>query len=407
MPERLDRRHFLRSTGRVLGAAGLGLTGLAGCGERRPYTDVDRASLARQREEEAQRTGTGPFGVQRFQGYRGLADLPWYELDGAGALRLADDSVPSSIDFHTHLGMSLLFAPKMDLARETPRVRHLLDCDETDPGCPFDLDIYINGNFTPEQVDALPTMTIGQAFFGNEVVDTHTIPNLIREMDSVRVTNSVLLPIVFDLPFGDDVEGDWRDGIEATGTADRLWLGTSVHPGERGAVAKLERAAARGAKVVKLHPTMQAFHPDAEDAMALYAAAERLGLVIFFHGGRAGVEPDSRQGYAMPRHYEGAFSAFPNLPFVIGHGGARDVAGMLELATRYDNVWLGVHGQSVTWLDEMIRRTGGERMLFGTDWPWYHLAATQAKVLIVTRDPGRAEIRHAILRGNAERLLAR
>ena len=49
---------------------------------------------------------------------------------------------------------------------------------------------------------------------------------------------------------------------------------------------------------------------------------------------------------------------------------------------------------------------GGERLLFGTDWPFYHLAATLAKVLIVTDTADRREIRHAILRGNAERILA-
>jgi predicted TIM-barrel fold metal-dependent hydrolase len=42
-------------------------------------------------------------------------------------------------------------------------------------------------------------------------------------------------------------------------------------------------------------------------------------------------------------------------------------------------------------------------MLYGTDWPFYHLAATLAKVLIVTE--GRPEQREAVLRGNAERLL--
>ena len=45
-------------------------------------------------------------------------------------------------------------------------------------------------------------------------------------------------------------------------------------------------------------------------------------------------------------------------------------------------------------------------MLFGTDWPFYHLAATLAKVLIVTDGADRSDIRHAILRGNAERLLS-
>ena len=52
MPSFLDRRSFLRTTGGALGAASLGLLG---CGERRPYTDVDRALLAQQRAEEAAR----------------------------------------------------------------------------------------------------------------------------------------------------------------------------------------------------------------------------------------------------------------------------------------------------------------------------------------------------------------
>jgi predicted TIM-barrel fold metal-dependent hydrolase len=52
----------------------------------------------------------------------------------------------------------------------------------------------------------------------------------------------------------------------------------------------------------------------------------------------------------------------------------------------------------VTILHELI-----ERLLFGTDWPFYHQAATLAKVLLVTE--GRRDVRRAILRGNAERLL--
>ena len=79
---------------------------------------------------------------------------------------------------------------------------------------------------------------------------------------------------------------------------------------------------------------------------------------------------------------------------------------MLALGRRYENAWFGIHGQGVTHLDAMIRRTGGERMLFGTDWPFYHLATSLAKVLIVTRDPARSDVRRAILRENALRLLA-
>ena len=400
--DRLSRRDFLERSGLFLGGATLGLSG---CADPARYTDADRALLDAQRAAETAAAGKGPFGPQRYQGYRGLAELPWFELDSAGMLRLTDDRIPTAIDFHCHLGMSMLFKPSLDLSARTQRVRHLLDCDETDPGCELDLDVYINANFSGEDLHDLPFKTITQGLWGNAVVRTHTIPNLLAEMDATRVEQAVILPIMFGLPFGDDLEDTWRDAIAQTGSGDRLRLGTSVHPEGRNKISELEASAAAGARVVKMHPTIQGFYPDSDDAMEVYEAADRLGLTIFFHGGRAGIEPESSHRYAMPRHYEGALSAFPNLNFVIGHGGARDGEAMLNLALRYENAWLGIHGQGVTHLDQMIRRSGGERLLFGTDWPFYHLAATLAKVLIVTDDPGRAEIRHAILRGNAERLL--
>lgn len=408
----IDRRSFLSSSSRFLGATlfGSSLGGLAigACtrsdGDR--YTEADIALLAAQREKELARSGRGPFGSQRFQGYRGLAELPFFELDRAGVLRLVDESVPNSIDFHCHLGISVLFEPTLDLQARTPRVRHLLDCDAADPGCDLDLDIYINGNFTDENLDDLECTTLAQGLWGNEVIRSHTIPNLLDEMDANRVEQSVILPIVFDMPLGDNLEAHWRSAITQAGAAGRLIAGSSVHPRDPDKIERLEAAAAAGTRVIKLHPTVQAFYPDEPDAMEIYQAAERLGLVVFFHGGRAGIEPASRHPYAMPRHYEAALSNFPGLPFVLGHAGARDGEAMLELGLRYENAWFGIHGQSVTHLDEMVRRSGGERLLFGTDWPFYHLAASLAKVLIVTQDPGRSEIRHAILRGNAERLLA-
>lgn len=408
----LDRRRFLSAAGR-LAASGLlggafGGTVLAGCSreDSARYTEADVARLARQRERERERSGRGPFGPQRYRGYRGLAALPWFELDADGRLRCVADDLPRAIDFHAHLGMSVLFEPRLDLRARTERVKHLLDCDATQPGCPLDLDVYINANFSEEDLATLRRTTLTQGLWGNPIVRTHTVPNLLEEMEAMRVERAVLLPIVLGLPFGDDLEGRWRAAVEAEGVGDRLHVGASVEPGDPGAVARLEAQAARGARVLKLHPTVQAFYPDAPELMTIYEAAERLGLVVFFHGGRAGIEPEARRRYAMPRHYEEAFARFPGLRFVVGHGGARDGEAMLDLAVRFENVWLGLHGQGVTRLDDMIRRTGGERLVFGTDWPFYHLAATLAKVLIVTDSADRRRLRPALLRGNAEALLA-
>ena len=407
MTLRIDRRKFLSSVGTLIGGTTASFV-LGGCSGPDPsrYNDADIALLAEQQRREREQSGKGPFGVQRFKGYRGLAKLPWFELNSAGKLRCVDESVPMAIDMHCHLGMSVLFKPQLDLQARTERVRHLLDCDATDPGCDLDLDIYVNGNFTEPALKELRRESIAQGFWGSDYARTHTIPNLLDEMDATRVEKAMILPIAFNFPFGDDLAEDWHDAIRETGTRNRLVLGASVHPRDSHRIERLEAFAKAGARLVKLHPTMQAFYPDEADAMEIYQAAERLGMIIFYHGGRAGIEPESRHRYAMPRHYEGALANFPNLPFVFGHAGARDGDAMLELGLRFENAWFGIHGQGVTHLDKMIERTGGKRMLFGTDWPFYHLATSLAKVLIVTDSADRSEIRHAILRGNAERLIA-
>ncbi len=397
-----SRREFL--TGTAASAAGLALGACSSSPEPDRYTEADIAGLAEQREIELARSGKGPFGPQKYRGYRGLSELPWFELDSLGKLVCVADDFPTAIDMHCHLGISMLLAPDIDLMRPAERVRHLLDCDSEDPGCELDLDVYINANFTEDDLWELRKGVVAQAIWGSSAAATHTIPNLLAEMKATRVGEAVILPIAFGLPFGDDLTERWLAAIDQPAVGAQLLKAASVHPRDPERIEKLDRYAAAGARAIKLHPTMQRFYPDDPDVMDIYEACERLGLVVTFHAGRAGIEPESTHRYAMPRHFEGALSSFPGVNFVLLHSGARDAASALDLGLRYENAWLGIHGQGVTSLHEMLEATGGERMLFGTDWPFYHLAATLAKVLIVTE--GKPEQRAAILRGNAERLLA-
>jgi predicted TIM-barrel fold metal-dependent hydrolase len=397
---RIRRRQFL-------GYTAAGVAGLAGCSDDPApgrYTQADIDLLTEQRRIEAATRGQSRFGEQRFSGYRGLAALPWFDLDANGRLVCIDDSLPGIVDVHAHLGMSFLFKPKLDLQASTPRVRHLLDCDATRPGCDFDLDVYINGNFSQTQLDTLQRTTLTQGLWGNAVTRTHTLPNLLREMDAMKVEHAFVLPIKLGLPFGDDLTEQWRAAIARADAGRRVIAGLSVHPDDPQRIGQLQAHAATGARMVKLHPTVQQFYPDDPKMMPIYEEAQRLGLVVFFHGGRAGIEPEKRQRYAMPRHYAAVLENFPQLPVILGHAGARDSDAMLELALQHQNAWLGIHGQSISSLDKIIERTRGQRLLFGTDWPWYHLAATLAKVLLCTDTPARAGERNAILRGNALRL---
>ncbi|MGI9590873.1 MAG: amidohydrolase family protein [Myxococcota bacterium] len=392
----LRRRDFVR----LLLAVGAGA--LPGCGRSDRYDEQDAASLREQKQRERERSGRGPLGPQRYRGYRGLAELPWFELDEQGRLRCVAEDLPPAIDVHAHLGIALLFAPELDLQARTPRVQHLLDCDR-DGGCTLDLDVYINANFSEAGLAELRRETTAQLLWGSRAATTHTIPNLIDEMDACRVGQAVLHPITFGLPLGDDLNERWHEAVTASGLGERLILGTSVHPRDDARIEKLRRAAAGGARIVKLHPAMQRFFPDDPEAMDVYAECEKLGLVVFFHAGRAGIEPERLHPYTMLRNYEPMLERFPEVDFVFGHAGARDGVDAVELAARHANVWMDLHGQGVTVIAEMVDRLGGDQLLYGTDWPWYPLAVTLAKVLLVT--DGRTDVRDAILRGNAERLL--
>ena len=89
MTNRLDRRDFLARSARILGAGtviGTGGLALTGCGRPDPArsNDTDRALLAGHAGLERERSGQGPFGRHVYRGYRGLAELPWFELDAQG-----------------------------------------------------------------------------------------------------------------------------------------------------------------------------------------------------------------------------------------------------------------------------------------------------------------------------------
>jgi uncharacterized protein len=398
----IERRQFLQTL--LVGMGGIALPGCEQPIEAGRYTDDDIALLAKQRVTEATASGNGPLGPQVYQGYRGLSRLPWFELDQNDRLVCIEDSVKGAIDIHAHLGMSVLFSPELNLQQPTDRVRHLLDCDATDPGCELDLDIYINGNFDADAIKKLQISTVAQGLWGSRYAETQTIPNLIAEMDAMHVANAFILPIKMGLPFGDSQTAHWRNEIKQANADQRLIAGLSVHPRKADCIAQMRAHAATGARLLKLHPTVQKFYPDDPAVMPVYEEAQKLGLVIFFHGGRAGIEPEPRLRYAMPRHYEAVLAEFPGLQVILGHAGARDNEAMVSMALKYENAWLGIHGQSVTNLAQMIRRTSGQRLLFGTDWPFYHIGASLAKVLLCTEQPGMGSIRDAILRGNAHSL---
>ncbi|MDP3216126.1 MAG: amidohydrolase family protein, partial [Deltaproteobacteria bacterium] len=64
---------------------------------------------------------------------------------------------------------------------------------------------------------------------------------------------------------------------------------------------------------------------------------------------------------------------------------------------------LEIASQSLSNVRRLVEQAPADRVMFGTDWPFYHQAIGLAKVFIATE--GNDDARRALLRGNATRLL--
>lgn len=328
----------------------------------------------------------------RFDSLEDLARLPWFEVRD-GRVVVSDPSVGTAIDTHTHLALSFVRPNQVDLHRGHAKTEHYLPAERA-----LDLDVYANRNFTPDDLRRMERdLSLGSLTAGG-MRATHTLANLTREMGELLVAQSVLLAI--DLPALSDNATTWLNAMRG----DKRLIGFgSVHPWARNVEAKLDRQIALGARGIKVHPAVQLVRPDSGRAMKLYKLCGDRGIPVFWHCGPVDIEPPIGRYLSQVRHYEKAIAENPHTTFVLGHSGALQLDTALGYAKRYPNVWLEVASQSLRSIRTLVAEAPAGRLMFGTDWPFYHQALGLAKVFIAT--DGDDAMRRAVLRGNAAKLL--
>ncbi len=331
-----------------------------------------------------------------FDSVLDLARLPWFERRGECDLAVADPAaVGPIIDMHTHLALS--YARKrcpVDLGASHPCTQHYLPVDSS-----LDLDVYVNRNFSEARLAVMKRDLVWRAPTGRGLRATHTAPQLRREMDLLGVRHSVLLAIELPWVASHNAE-DWLDAVRGD---DRFIVFGSVHPLDRDARRRLESQAARGIRGVKFHPAVQNMRPDHPRALELYAWCRELGLPVLFHCGPVGIETAAGRKRSQLKHYWPAIEQFPDVTFVLGHAGALQWPMALRLARCYDNVWLEVSCIALSALRRVLAEGPTDRVVFGSDWPFYHQAIPLAKVLLATE--GDEPLRRRVLFDNAARLL--
>jgi uncharacterized protein len=173
--------------------------------------------------------------------------------------------------------------------------------------------------------------------------------------------------------------------------------------------AHLAALAASGVLGVKLHPIFHSFVPNDPRLHPMYELCADAGLVVLSHSGPG---PAGAAGSAKPSDFAPVLRKWPHLRLVLAHlGGAswRETAAVAadfpQLAFDLSEIieWTGApHAPSTAELAALIRQIGPDRVMLGSDFPWYDPLRTADRVAGL---PGLSSAeRTALLGGTAMRV---
>jgi uncharacterized protein len=332
--------------------------------------------------------------MQKFTNLKELTHLKYFYTNSLGELYLKKGIIDKIIDAHTHLGWSYFLAKPVDLFKKN-KVKYFFPAEDHY----FYLNKYSAANFDQKTRKICQKETLKGVFSSNGYSSTHTIPNLILEMDRLSISKSVVLPV--ELPLFSKNSEHVLGNISKT---KRLICFCSVHPFSFNKINKLEEYFKKGALGIKLHPPMQLCKPNNEKCFEIYEVARKYNKPIFFHSGHSPLTPEWQKKFTKKEDFAFVIKRFPKTKFIMGHSGIYDFDFMARLGRKYENVYLDLNGQPPSSIKKIIKIMGVDKLLFGSDWPYYPISISLAKLLLATEN--NKKIRSKIFFQNIELLLS-
>lgn len=389
----MRRRNFLKMIGGGLTALGLvefgartGIRPFKRFTVKKPYTDI-RPFLGELPEDAADRA------ILRMSE---LDRLPWFEKDESGMLRLAATAeIPPIIDCHTHVGWSQGIGDDIDMSARCP-VQYFFDHE-----APQNL-LYVQMHPTEKEAEIIGRETQWTLLRTPARNKTHTAANLLAEMERFGHSHSVLLPVEIPLK-----SRHMEQTQRAARIDKRLIPFAGIHPWRWSdeKAKRLESLIATNVRGIKFHPVFQFMAPDEPDAMRLFEWCAAHKVVVLTHTGFTGREPAFMRKLSEPERFHAPLNAFPDLKMIFAHTGSRArFPETLAVAKAHENqVWLEFTGQPVPNITTLLNEYDTEKLVYGSDWPYYPLSVSLARFLVATS--GRENIREQILRDNFLKLL--
>ena len=238
-------------------------------------------------------------------------------------------------------------------------------------------------------------------------------PKGVTELRAIDATSGISRSALIVIGFGDvDAVRAKNDAAIAPAAADpsHFYPVASVNPDNGDAsLAELERVAALGVKIIKLHPSSQEFDVAAPIIAKITQRCGELGMAVLFDS----FDPfDAGQIGKFVKLSMGQ----PDTKFILAHmafNRFRETItfSLLRRMGAANNVWFDLSAIATTYADSPVsaelvwtmRKIGIDRMIFGSDWPLY----SPAEALDAIRKLGLSEAeQRMVLHDNIEGILA-
>ena len=323
----------------------------------------------------------------KFADVRALGSLDYFYETRDGVLHLREGIADNIVDFHTHVGWGIV----------SKKISGLGDTIFPYVGASIDLDHYSAYDYSKSLKKRATRKTLAAILSKGKNKRT-SASHLLFEMQALNVSASALMAV--------DIIGSNNSNIvlsAAKQEPDMFIPFISLHPKNKKNPAILEKYVKKGAQGIKIHPPIQRVRPNSKYIGAIAEMAEKFGLPILFHCGHSPLTPKAMKKFSKMSDYEKIIFQYPNVTFILGHSGIDEWEDAVKIANKHGNTFLELSGQPADVIKKIIKSLGSERLLFGSDWPYYPIALPLAKVLLATE--GDAKARNSILSGNAYKII--